>query len=176
MLYSTNSKLIQPTTMQLRSGKTVLSTSVSTNVKGHFNMRSGRLVIRAKYTPRAYIKRKENIELRSGRLVSHKKYNKRAYIKRKKNIELRSGRLVSHEKYTPRPYIKRQHQTKNSEPQKSDAHVTAMFDYYKSNFPLMHSTLLHITNNNSRRTIDMMRKWRVSEHHREAFMNFNNEQ
>ena len=68
--------------MQLRSGKFVLS-PVSNN-KDTFQFRSGRVVVRVKYTPRSYIKRKHNIELRSGRLIPRKKYTKRPYVKRLK--------------------------------------------------------------------------------------------
>ena len=103
-ILSSNKQIhIQTTTMQLRSGKIV----ISSNAKGNIELRSGKIIIRSKYTPRSYIKRKKNIVLRSGRLVSHEKYTPRSYIKRKKNIELRSGRLVSHENYKKRPYTKR---------------------------------------------------------------------
>ena len=67
--------------MQLRSGKVILST----NAKGDYELRSGRVVIRCKHTPRRYVKRKYNIELRSGRLVSHNKYTKRPYNRRVKS-------------------------------------------------------------------------------------------
>ena len=155
--------------MQLRSGKIVLSSDSkvsSFNVTGQYEFRSGRVVVRLKYiAKRPYIKRKENIELRSGRLVSHKKYTKRSYIKRKENIELRSGRLVSHKKYTPRPYTRHV---------KCEAHIKAMLDYYKFNFLAMYSTLLHVTNCDHRKTVDMVRDWQASEQRHKEFMAINN--
>ena len=153
--------------MQLRSGKVILSTvfSISSNVKGDYELRSGRVVIRSKHTPRRYIKRKYNIELRSGRLVSHKEYKKRSYIKRKYNIELRSGRLVSHNKYTKRPYNRRP---------KHEAHIEAMLDHYKFNHLIKYSSLLHLTGCDHRKTVDMVRDWEAGEQRYKEFMALNN--
>lgn len=161
--------------MQLRSGKIVLhkSKTSSINVTGNYELRSGRVVIRLKYIPkRPYVKRKENIELRSGRLVSHKKYQKRPYIKRKENIEFRSGRLVAHKKYTKRPYNKRKTTTTTNA--MADAHIQAMLDHYKFNFLSMYSTLLHLTNCDHRKTVDMVRNWQASEQRHKEWMRINN--
>ena len=173
--------------MQLRSGKIVLSSvNTNTNVNGNYELRSGRVCFRLKYiAKRPYIKRKENIELRSGRLVSHKKYAPRPYIKRKENIELRSGRLVSHKKYTPRPYIKKHKQqqqevniTISISPvpanKMADAHIKAMLEHYKFNYLAMYSTLLHLTNCDHRKTVDMVRNWQASEQRHKEFMSINN--
>jgi hypothetical protein len=86
--------------MQLRSGKVILSTvfSISSNVKGNYELRSGRVVIRSKHTPRRYVKRKYNIELRSGRLVSHNKYTKRPYNLRPKH-EAHIEAMLDHYKF-----------------------------------------------------------------------------
>jgi signal peptidase I len=157
--------------MQLRSGKVVLhkSSSINVNVSGNYDLRGGRVVIRLKTIPkRVYIKRKENIELRSGRLVPHKKYAKRVYIKRKENIELRSGRLVAHKKYAKRAYKKRPVNVQ------SDAHIKAMLDHYKFNYLAMYSTLLHVTNCDHRKTVDMVRDWQASEQRHAEFMALNN--
>lgn len=165
--------------MQLRSGKIVQF--FSANVNGNYELRSGRVVFRLKHiAKRPYIKRKENIVLRSGRLVSHKKYEKRPYIKRKENnIELRSGRLVSHKKYTPRPYIKKQQQVNinisiNPVNKTADAHIKAMLEHYKFNHLAMYSTLLHLTNCDHRKTVDMVRNWQASEQQHKEFMRINN--
>lgn len=82
--------------MQLRSGKVILSTEfpISSDVK----LRSGRVVIRSKHTPRRYVKRKYNIELRSGRLVSHNKYTKRPYTRRPKH-EAHIEAMLDHYKF-----------------------------------------------------------------------------
>jgi hypothetical protein len=166
--------------MQLRSGKIVTSSLV----KGNIELRSGKIVIRSNYIPRAYIKHKKNIELRSGRLISRESnYTPRAYIKRKKNIELRSGRLVSHENYKKRPYIKRRINIsisitpvpeENKRNQMADAHIRAMLDYYKYNYLSMYSTLLHVTNCDHRKTVDMIRDWQVSEQRHKEYMKLNN--
>ena len=167
--------------MQLRSGKIV----IFSNVKGTIELRSGKIIIRSKYTPRSYIKRKKNIELRSGRLVSHAKYTPRAYIKRKKNIELRSGRLVPRENYKKRPYIKRINiqfsikpvttsSVNNDNNRMADAHIKAMLDHYKFNYLAMYSTLLHLTNCDNRKTVDMVRNWQASEQRHKEYMKLNN--
>jgi len=80
--------------MQLRSGKFVLSPVSNKDI---FQFRSGRVVVRVKYTPRSYIKRKNNIELRSGRLVSHKKYTKRPYVKRN-HLDVHVSSMIEHYK------------------------------------------------------------------------------
>lgn len=150
--------------MNLRSGKIVLS-SASNNSSEVFKLRSGRMIVRMKYTPRPYIKRKKNIELRSGRVVSHEPYTKRPYKKTKGIIELRSGRVVANKKYKKRPYIKRA---------KCDAHINAMMDHYKFNYLAMYSTLLHVTNCDRRKTVDMVREWQANEQRYKEFMAINN--